>query len=61
MGSMSSLYAQVMMDHLCGSCRLFSGNVATGNLTGSCPISGNETRTDQNPCGLYLDEEEENE
>ncbi len=61
MGFMSSLYAQVSMDHLCGSCRLFSGNIFTGNLTGSCPINGNETRTDQDPCGLYQDKEGENE
>ena len=60
MGSMSSLHAQVMIDHLCGSCRLFSGNIAAGNLTGSCPVKGDETRAEQNPCGSYQDKEGEN-
>jgi len=61
MGSMSSLSAQVIGDHLCGSCQLYTGNIATGNLTGSCPIDGEEIRAERKPCGMYEEQEGKNE
>lgn len=53
MGAVNYAYIEIMTRELCGSCRFYLGNRATGNLTGSCPVDGPNAGAQNNPCTSY--------
>lgn len=52
-GMMKSLSIEIENIVLCGSCRFFTGDPATGNITGKCPIDGHEAHAKNKPCAAY--------